>query len=73
MLEMDSIIASKRSRTAPFCQALSANFTENMQDRDIPWHRRTVPVNAAVFFIYHSGVDPGGSFPADSIIYYERK
>ena len=58
----DAIISkqAKRSGTALFCQAIFAKFYKKVKDRGIYRHGRTVPMKAAVFLCYHSGVDPGG-------------
>ena len=54
--------ASKRSGAALFCQPLSAQFYRKPRDRDVCRHRRTVPMNVAVFFAFPTGLDPGGGW-----------
>ena len=55
--------AGKRSTAALLCQALFPPFTENRRTAAFTdnRHRRTVPVNAAVFFLFPTGPDPGGN------------
>ena len=55
-----TILASKRSPAALFCQPFSAKFFKKPRERDVRWRRRTVPMNVAVFSAFPSGLDPGG-------------